>query len=79
MKRFLLTMAVMLTAALSMQAQRTVSGTVVDSDEKEAVIQATVALLKKDSTLAANAVTSATGQFSMTAPADGAYLSALPT
>ena len=74
MKRFLLTMAVMLTAALSMQAQRTVSGTVVDSDEKEAVIQATVALLKKDSTLAANAVTSATGQFSMTAPADGAYL-----
>ena len=68
-------MAVCLTAALSMQAQRTVSGRVVDNDQKEAVIQATVALLQgKDSTLAANAVTNANGQFQLTAPKDGAYI-----
>ena len=68
-------MAVCLTAALSMQAQRTVSGRVVDNEQKEAVIQATVALLQgKDSTLAANAVTNANGQFQLTAPKDGAYI-----
>ena len=68
-------MAVCLTGALSMQAQRTVSGRVVDNDQKEAVIQATVALLQgKDSTLAANAVTNANGQFQLTAPKDGAYI-----
>ena len=75
MRRFLLLMAVTLSAALSLQAQRTISGTVVDSDQKEAVIQATVALLKTDSTsLVANAVTNANGQFTMTAPQDGRFL-----
>ena len=37
MKRILLLMAVMLQAALSIQAQRTISGTVVDKEENEAV------------------------------------------
>ena len=65
----------MLATALSLQAQRTISGTVVDSDQKEPVIQATVALLQaKDSTMAANAVTQATGHFQLTAPKDGAYV-----
>ena len=74
MKRILLlTIVVFLTTAASM-AQRTVTGTVVDSEQKEAVIQATVAMLKKDSTMVANAVTNASGQFSMTAPQDGQYL-----
>ena len=68
-------MAVTLSAALSMQAQRTVTGKVIDSDQKEAVIQATVALLTaKDSTLKANAVTSASGQFQLTAPQNGTYV-----
>ena len=67
-------MAVLLLTALSAQAQRTISGRVVDSDQKEAVIQATVALLKSaDSTMVTNAVTNASGQFSMTAPQDGSY------
>ena len=35
MKRLLLLMAVMLTAALSVQAQRTISGKVIDSEEQE--------------------------------------------
>jgi len=74
MKRTLLLMAVMILTALSAEAQRTVSGVVVDGDQKEPVIQATVALLKADSTLAGNAVTNTDGRFSMTAPADGRFL-----
>ena len=74
MRQFLLSMAVCMMAALSAQAQRTVSGTVIDSDMQEAVIQGTVALLKTDSTLVANAVTNMSGQFSLTAPQDGSYL-----
>ena len=62
-------------SALSVHAQRTISGQVIDKDEQEAVIQATVALLKTDSTtIAANAVTNASGQFTMTAPQDGRFL-----
>ena len=73
MKRFLISLAVIIATALSVQAQRTISGTVVD-DQKEAVIQATVSLLKSDSTLVTNSLTNATGQFSLTAPKDGKYL-----
>ena len=74
MKRLLLSMAVVLMTALSMQAQRTISGTVIDNAQKEAVIQATVALLKTDSTLVTNAATNLDGQFKLTAPQDGRYL-----
>jgi hypothetical protein len=74
MKRFLLLMAVMLSAALSIQAQRTVSGTVVDNDDNEPIIQATVALLKTDSALVRNAVTNMSGQFQLTAPQDGKFI-----
>jgi hypothetical protein len=56
MKKLLLLTAVFL-AALSVSAQRTISGQVIDSEEKEAVIQATVALLKTDSSMVSNAVT----------------------
>jgi len=62
-------------AGISAHAQRTISGSVVDKDEHEAVIQATVALLKNDSTtIVTNAVTNAVGQFTMTAPSDGNFL-----
>ena len=74
MKRIVFLMAVMLTAVLSTQAQRTITGKVIDANEKEAVIQATVALLKADSTLVGNAVTNAEGQFRMTAPSDGKFI-----
>ena len=62
-------------SVLSLHAQRTISGQVIDKDEQEAVIQATVALLKGDSTtIVSNAVTNANGQFTMTAPQDGSFL-----
>ena len=69
----LLAMTAMM-AVISMQAQRTISGTVVDNAQKEAVIQATVALLKTDSTLVGNTVTNLEGRFSLTAPQNGRYL-----
>ena len=72
MKRILLLMAVVL-SAFSMQAQRTISGKVVD-EANEGVIQATVSLLKADSTSVSHAVTNMNGQFSLTAPADGKYI-----
>lgn len=74
MKRFFILMAVLFTAVLSVFSQRTITGTVIDSDEKEGVIQATVALLKADSTLVGNVMTNASGHFSMTAPADGRFI-----
>lgn len=74
MKKTLLLMVVAVMTATAALAQRTISGTVVEKETNEAVIQATVALLKSDSTLVANAVTNMSGQFKTTAPQDGSYI-----
>ena len=74
MKRTLLLWAVALLTALSAEAQRTVSGTVVDNEQREAVIGATVTLLKADSSLVANAKTNYDGNFTMTAQQDGNFI-----
>ncbi len=73
MKRLLI-LTVALVATIALHAQRTVSGTVIEKDTKEEVIQATVSLLKTDSTLVSNAVTNASGRFSLTAPSDASYI-----
>ncbi|MBQ9667914.1 MAG: carboxypeptidase-like regulatory domain-containing protein, partial [Prevotella sp.] len=73
MKRILLLMAVAV-MALSVNAQRTVSGKVVDGDQNEEVIGATVALLKSDSSLVSNAKTNLDGQFTITAQQDGQFI-----
>ena len=73
MKR-LLFMTVAMMATLSVLAQRTISGKVMDGDLNEAVIQATVALLNTDSSVVTNALTNMNGQFQMTAPKDGTYI-----
>ena len=72
MKRFLLLMAVTI-SALTMQAQRNITGKVVD-ETNEGVIQATVSLLKTDSSSVSHSVTNMNGQFTLKAPADGKYL-----
>ena len=75
MKSKLLLLAVLLFSALTLQAQRTISGHVIDKEGQEAVIQATIALLKTDSTsIVTNAVTNYNGDFQMTAPQDGSFL-----
>ena len=53
-------------------AQGTVSGTVIEQDTEEAVIQATAAVLKGQK-IVANAVTNTNGAFSIKVPSDGTY------
>ena len=59
-------------ATIAASAQRTVTGKVVEQDTKEAVIQATAALLSGEKVVA-NAVTDASGAFSIKAPQEGSY------
>lgn len=73
MKRFLFLLTAVMATALSIQAQRTITGQVLD-ENNETVIQATVTLLKTDSTSLANVVTNTNGQFTMNAPSDGKFL-----
>ena len=74
MKKAFLLLVVAMTAVTAALAQRTISGKVIESDSREAVIQATVALLKSDSSLVANGLTNMSGQFQMTAPQDGNFI-----
>ena len=53
-------------------AQGTVSGTVIEQDTEEAVIQATAAVMKGQK-IVANAVTNTNGAFSIRVPSDGTY------
>ena len=73
MRRVLLLWVVM-ASILSAQAQRTITGKVIDSEQKEAVIQGTVSLLKSDSSMVGNALTNMEGLFNLTAPSDGRYI-----
>ena len=59
-------------ATIAVCAQRTVTGKVVEQDTKEAVIQATAALLSGEKVVA-NAVTNTNGGFSIKAPQEGSY------
>lgn len=74
MKKIILTFCLLACMTLTALAQQTITGTIVDRDTKEGVMQATVALLKKDSTFVKGVISSTNGQFTMTAPAAGNYL-----
>ena len=63
---------VALATSVATFAQRAVSGKVVEQDTKEAVIQATAALLSGEKVVA-NAVTNVEGGFTIKAPQDGSY------
>ena len=67
-------MAVMLSTALSLQAQRTISGTILDKESGEPAIQASVSLLKSDSTRVSSTASSTSGTFTLTAPQNGQYI-----
>lgn len=73
MKRLLLLLA-LFASSVTAFAQRTITGKVVESDSKEAMVSTTVKLLKPDSTLAKGVVTTADGDFKLSAPADGRYI-----
>lgn len=73
MKKLLLLMVCLATMTAAI-AQRAVTGKVVESDSKEALVATTVKLLKTDSTLVKGAMTDADGNFKLTAPANGRYI-----
>ena len=71
MKRLFILLLVSITTFAAF-AQRTVSGTVIEEDTKDAVIQATAALLSGEKVVS-NAVTNMEGRFSIKAPSDGTF------
>ena len=73
MKRLLLFFAFAMSAMFAM-AQRAITGTTVESDSQEPLPQATVKLLKTDSTLVKGVLTNVNGVFKITAPSDGRYI-----
>ncbi|MBQ0075211.1 MAG: outer membrane beta-barrel protein, partial [Prevotella sp.] len=57
------------------QTERLITGTIIDKETKESVMQATIQLLKaEDSTYVAGAVTNEDGQFRLVAPSNGKYI-----
>ena len=73
MKRLILFIAITM-MALSTFAQRTITGKVVENDTNEALAMTTVKLLRPDSTMIKGILTTTSGSFSFTAPADGKFI-----
>ena len=59
---------------LTAMAQRQVTGSVIESDSQEPLAQASVRLLKTDSSFVAGALTDLQGRFHVKAPAAGKYI-----
>ena len=75
MKRTLLFAVLFAMAFVAVSAQnRQITGTLVDKDTKDAMVQSTVQLLKTDSTFVTGAISDENGKFRITAPEDGKYL-----
>ena len=70
----LLIIAVIATAVSALAQERLISGVVIDGDSKEPAYQATVRLLKTDSSLVTGAISDERGSFQLNAPADGDYI-----
>ena len=73
-KFFLLMMAVIATAVSAFAQEREISGVITERDSKEPAIQATVQLLKTDSTFITGAISNDSGEFKLKAPSDGSFL-----
>lgn len=75
MKRTLLFAVLFAMTFVAVSAQnRQITGTLVDKDTKDAMVQSTVQLLKTDSTFVTGAISDENGKFRITAPEDGKYL-----
>ncbi len=74
MKKSILLLLLALMSVATFAQERKISGTLADRDSKEAVMQATVHLLKPDSTFVTGTLTDEDGHFSVSAPEDGKYI-----
>jgi hypothetical protein len=73
-KIFLLLTAVFFSAVSAVAQEREISGVIIDGGTKEPAYQATVRLLKTDSSLVTGTVSNENGLFKMNAPSDGDYI-----
>ena len=74
MRKSILVMLLFLVAMASYAQDRLISGAVTDRDTKDPVEQATIQLLKMDSTYVTGAISNEKGLFHITVPEDGKYL-----
>ncbi len=74
MRKSILVMLLFLVAMVSFAQDRLISGAVTDRDTKDPVEQATIQLLKMDSTYVTGAISNEKGLFHITVPEDGKYL-----
>jgi len=74
MKKCLIILLLACLSAVSFAQERKISGALYDRDTKEPVMQATVQLLKTDSSFVTGAVTNEDGLFLLQAPDNGKYL-----
>ena len=75
MKQRILALASLVLVCCGAMAQnRVVSGTILDKETKEPLMQTTVQLLKTDSTFVTGAASAEDGTFKVTAPEDGKYI-----
>lgn len=74
MKKLFLSIILPCLVMCAAMAQRNITGKVIDKDSKEAVMQATVSLLKTDSTFVKGVISDTQGHFSVSAPSNGNYL-----
>ena len=74
MKRTAFLLLLTLVSAISFAQERKISGTLIDRDTKEPMMQTTVQLLKMDSTFVAGTISDEKGKFSVQAPENGKYL-----
>ena len=74
MKRSFLSLLLTAISVLSFAQSNKISGQITDKETKEGMVQATVHLLKTDSTFVKGVLTDLEGNFSIEAPADGKYI-----
>ena len=68
MKKLFTLLCMFAICSMAAIAQRNITGTIVDKETNENVMQATVALLKKDSTFVKGVISDIEGRFSISAP-----------
>lgn len=74
MRRLFFVLLLTTITMMSWAQDRKIQGTLVDKDSREAMMMATVQLLKTDSTYAAGALTDENGHFTLQAPKNGKYI-----
>lgn len=74
MKKLLILIALLTTAITGFAQERRITGTLVEQQSGESMVQSTVQLLKIDSTYISGTVSNASGVFSLRAPSNGKFI-----